>query len=264
MIQYIADWAWGFGQGGARDFVDELEGRDCTVHEYDANRSGSKVRNRPKRRRKYRRNSKGHRITHTGRWVDPTPQQIRDWQNDMAAELRMRDQAIQDHVDALRGGVELGFFHIYAHGSACPSSDCGYWATGLRTAPMWLSRTSHNQSLYGAAKAGDICEHVLLDSSCYSGCTPKGGERANKMGAVDCRPPTADQCPNRAAHDADVWLGSADDTSLTWDIPVAFDQAQLEDAFEEADDTPNKHEIAEHIDTDVFNSSYSDSGTPVV
>jgi hypothetical protein len=206
-------------KGALADLVKPLEQLGCMVRKYDVV-DRAKIRPIPTKVTLQKLDETG---APTGEQQDNVSDEARlralvdKWREDMQAEQKLLEDTIQKHVDDVKEQKEVAIETFLAHGTEClppfgMGGSCGYWQQGLDFGDfafeyLALARKQTLQTLYDAAKRR-VCDQIVTDFACYSGCTVRAGAQANGTAMAVCNGTGGGSCCNHAGWRRDVWSSS--------------------------------------------------------
>jgi hypothetical protein len=137
------------------------------------------------------------------------------------AQWKYIRQHLQDHRKKVaETGPELAIEMVIGHGgcgSALTENECegkgdyrwdgnacGVWGASFYTDDS-LDRAEFHAGNYKAANK-NVCDWVVIDSSCFSGFTAKAVDELNNLQTARCDKAPADACANHAAWENDTAL----------------------------------------------------------
>lgn len=269
VIHLVADKdPLGIGSRKTMEVAKAAEADGCATHRYNVSESG-KVRHFPvvkSIRNPDRRAGQPEWRNLTDAERTAAEQQ---WKRDIAAESAQLWSAINGHHADLLAGVELGLFAIFAHGSSCSGADCGEWATGyLTNGLLAIDRRELETWLYEAAFRR-VCEQVVVDASCYAGCSPLLGTSLNEAGVSECSPQVVSDCCKRAGWRGDAWGSSSKADEVCWYFGEAVGSfaggpatvlTRTASSLDRDAAEGKRHELIRRLDMDWFAEHYLDAG----
>jgi hypothetical protein len=117
------------------------------------------------------------------------------------------------HRSRVENGKEIAIELVAFHGGyGTPEVTCGSWS--VENIPRSLSRQLFHWDNYGAAKR-NVCDWFVGDMSCYSGLTPRAIDELENFGTAFCTKAPRINCPEHAAWEADLAMGTSIDATRT-------------------------------------------------
>jgi hypothetical protein len=118
-------------------------------------------------------------------------------------------------------------------------------------------------SIYVAASK-NVCQQVMVDTSCYSKCSTLHGANLNQLALSTCEDQIGNNPCYRAGYDNDVWIGASSMASgefgPAWSDGTEETRRQVIAAMKSAADEGHPADIAGKLQGDTFASTYLDDG----